>query len=281
MAIDRFDKETFEAALPKHKETGEPLWGYSGLIEREHTYFLDVRPGVKILIRSSLKSDDVAAESGKDSIRSWLADDDGKPLGNKVKSHVSRVNGWQRRMTEVLRELYKRAYEAGDCPTCGKPMSCFKTKKPGPNKGRLFFKCWQHGHFRWQGEEAKDYSEKKAAQEAPALELPTEEKIVDALNWLPTKTSRVDWMRKTVNNDEGFAVWALLKIFDYQTADEQASEHTYYHNKVGFSGVDAELLTSFAKQWLKKNRLSPKQMALLQKKIGKYSKQLVLHTCAA
>ena len=68
---------------------------------------------------------------------------------------------------------------------------------------------------------------------------------------------------------------ALIKIFEFQTADEQENEHTYNHNGVGFTGIDGQILTSFAKQLIKYKRLSDKQMDLLFKKMPKYWKQVL------
>jgi hypothetical protein len=78
-------------------------------------------------------------------------------------------------------------------------------------------------------------------------------------------------------------VWvtkAVVAIFNYQTADEQASEDTKHHNNVGFNGVDGRILSSFAKQINNfrpgkyRSPLSPKQMEIARRKIIKYSGQL-------
>lgn len=67
---------------------------------------------------------------------------------------------------------------------------------------------------------------------------------------------------------------SIVKIYEYQTADEQSTESTSHHNGVGFNGIDAPLLSSFAKQVLNGRTLSPKQMIYARKKIMKYSNQL-------
>lgn len=66
----------------------------------------------------------------------------------------------------------------------------------------------------------------------------------------------------------------ILAIFSFQTAEEQLVEGAVDDNGVGFSGVDAELLSSFAKQIQKKGSLSEKQMVYARKKIRKYWNQL-------
>lgn len=91
-----------------------------------------------------------------------------------------------------------------------------------------------------------------------------------------TKAARELWVRGQLATPQ-WAVWGLMTIFAYQTADEQSADTTAEHNDVGFTGVDASLLSSFAKQWQKKNYLSEKQVALLLKKMPKYAVQLISH----
>ena len=73
---------------------------------------------------------------------------------------------------------------------------------------------------------------------------------------------------------------ALMKIFANQTDDEQTSEETRLHNDLGFTGSDAKILSSFAKQFSRKGWLSDKQNAILMKKIGKYAGQLTKQAIA-
>ena len=71
-----------------------------------------------------------------------------------------------------------------------------------------------------------------------------------------------------------WAITGLLVIYDRQTADEKATDNTSENNSVGFSGVDAEFLSSLAKQVRAGRTLSPKQMSFLFKKMPKYWEQL-------
>lgn len=68
---------------------------------------------------------------------------------------------------------------------------------------------------------------------------------------------------------------ALLIIYDFQTEDEKVDDETKVYNNVGFSGVDAKILSSFAKQLHEKFYLSPKQMTLTRKKMRKYINQII------
>ena len=83
-----------------------------------------------------------------------------------------------------------------------------------------------------------------------------------------------DIIKNIVGSNDDQCKKALLKLYAYQTSDEQMIGTTRYINGVGFSGADADILTSFAKQLQKNNYLSPKQMNILRKKMTKYSKQL-------
>lgn len=69
---------------------------------------------------------------------------------------------------------------------------------------------------------------------------------------------------------------AVIAIFNKQTENEKEVESTNMRNNVGFTGADAKILTSFAKQLLKnKNRhLSDKQLAIAKRRIVKYAGQL-------
>ena len=58
--------------------------------------------------------------------------------------------------------------------------------------------------------------------------------------------------------------------------DEQISEDTHYNNGIGFTGCDAPILSSFAKQLLSRGFLTPKQKVYALKKMPKYHKQILV-----
>ena len=92
------------------------------------------------------------------------------------------------------------------------------------------------------------------------------------------------------NIKEGTWEWvarALEVIHDRQTADEQDTGATKHENSIGFNGLDASILSSFAvqvKKWKAtpiENRrypvpLSEKQLLIARNKMAKYSSQLEL-----
>lgn len=67
----------------------------------------------------------------------------------------------------------------------------------------------------------------------------------------------------------------LLRIFQLQTFAEQVVENTTDWNGVGFTGCDAEFLTSVAKQFIKNKSISENQFKFVQKTMKKYSGQLL------
>lgn len=93
-----------------------------------------------------------------------------------------------------------------------------------------------------------------------------------------TKIQIRDFLKNKLSTNELWAKRALIKIFEKQTADEQEAEYTKHANSVGFSGVDGEFFTSLAKQLIRKNYLTTKQMAYVFKRIPKYWKQILAIT---
>ena len=89
-----------------------------------------------------------------------------------------------------------------------------------------------------------------------------------------TKKELKDYIQKRLHEDTQ-AIRTLLMICKRQTPTELQAERTVLHNSIGFTGVDAAILTSFAKQYQTRNFLSPKQLVILKKKIVKYWQQVI------
>jgi len=85
----------------------------------------------------------------------------------------------------------------------------------------------------------------------------------------------VDSLKELIRTNDNAVIRGMLKIYQYQTNDEQMAERTEYKNSVGFSGVDAEIMSSFVKWYQNKNYLSPKQMEIARKKMVRYAGQLL------
>jgi len=90
-----------------------------------------------------------------------------------------------------------------------------------------------------------------------------------------TKANILSFVKNQLATNETWALRGLVRIYENQTADEQASEHTSHDNGVGFTGIDGNFMTSLAKQYQQRGSLSPKQMVFVFKKMPKYAGQLV------
>lgn len=95
------------------------------------------------------------------------------------------------------------------------------------------------------------------------------------------KTWTPDEIKTMIATNDKAVARALLALLDRQTADEQASQTTSHSNGQGFTGADAEILTSFAQQVQRGRTLSVKQLEIARRKLVKYAKQLALVANAA
>lgn len=85
----------------------------------------------------------------------------------------------------------------------------------------------------------------------------------------------VEYVKKQLATNSQWATRAIVKLYERQTADEQASQITRNVNGVGFNGTDAMILSSFAEQINRGRTLSAKQLAIAFRKLPKYSKQII------
>ncbi len=90
-----------------------------------------------------------------------------------------------------------------------------------------------------------------------------------------SKKDMIEQLRHRLASNDRWALRALMRIYQNQTADEQNSESTIERNGIGFTGPDAEILTSFARQYQRRGSLSPKQMIILRRRIPAYARQIV------
>jgi len=91
---------------------------------------------------------------------------------------------------------------------------------------------------------------------------------------IKTKKAKVQHIRTMLGTNLNWASKGAIRIFENQTADEQNVGDTVENNGIGFTGVDAGILSSFAKQIIKGRTMSLKQQAILFKKMPKYAGQL-------
>lgn len=83
------------------------------------------------------------------------------------------------------------------------------------------------------------------------------------------------YIKMMLGSNTDWAIRGMLKIYELQTIDEQATRTTHTLNSVGFSGCDAEIMSSLVTFYKRFNRLSDKQMKLAFKKMPRYHKQIL------
>jgi len=91
---------------------------------------------------------------------------------------------------------------------------------------------------------------------------------------IKSKKDQTAVIRTRLSSNVKWAARGVVRIFENQTHDEQNVEETRESNGIGFTGADANILSSFAKQVMKGRTMSAKQNAILLKKMPKYAGQL-------
>ena len=85
----------------------------------------------------------------------------------------------------------------------------------------------------------------------------------------------IDRVRELIVSRDDAAIKALLRIYEYQTAHEQAIEATVENNMVGFNHSDAKLMTALAKWYMSRKFFTPKQLARVKRAMPKYAGQIL------
>lgn len=90
-----------------------------------------------------------------------------------------------------------------------------------------------------------------------------------------TKTEALALLQIKLGADSKWAQRALLAIYRNQTEDEKTESSVKHNNGMGFRAVDSHILTSFANQLQTRGFLTPKQMAIVLRKMPVYARQLM------
>ncbi len=91
----------------------------------------------------------------------------------------------------------------------------------------------------------------------------------------PTKKALLAFLRVKLATDDRWILPALMRIFQNQTEDEQQNHETKDHNGIGFTGTDAEFLSSCAEAYRTRNWLSEKRMHYVRLHMPKYAGQIL------
>ena len=103
----------------------------------------------------------------------------------------------------------------------------------------------------------------------------SKQQILDA-----SKVAALDMIRQNIAESWQVAAWAIVVVYNNQTATEQMSRETIHHNGVGFSGPDARTLTWWANIIRTKGNhavYSPAVRQMLTNRVSKYARQILQH----
>lgn len=80
-----------------------------------------------------------------------------------------------------------------------------------------------------------------------------------------------------LQTDDKWLIRGLLRIYSFQTQNEQQVRATNLQNGVGFSAFDADFLSGIAERVLKdpQRPLTPNQINAVRKAMLKYARQLL------
>lgn len=81
-----------------------------------------------------------------------------------------------------------------------------------------------------------------------------------------------------LKKDKAYRHWVLLELHERQTKDERTARVTLWNNGVGFTTIDAPLLTNLAEQVRSGKKLSAKLERQILIRLPKYWRQFVATT---
>lgn len=203
MATEVFRKIDFEKALTATCSRLGKQFSRVGLVDGEEHYIIfikDVKQAntrIFVQVNSTVLRDGLAAATGDNSIRCWLTDAVGNPMGNKVQKYITRVAGWQDRLDVVLDTLVAMGEEIQWCNTCNTMEKVFVVKKDSPNKGRIFVKCECPDSFAWL-----DTTSDEDKSSKPVIAKP--QQVAQLAPKCPRCGSR---MAKRVRKSDGHPFW--------------------------------------------------------------------------
>lgn len=158
-----------------------------------------------------------------------------------------------------------------DCESC-KLFGSIKLRTDKLFKGKVvdIYKCPKHDEIVVRyGSDGPEYV---VVCDADGLRYSVAKMVID-MKGKPPKWNRELMLERLQRSDE-WTTNGLVAIYNRQTEDEKAAEFTKYDNGVGFSGADAEFLSSLARYYQIHGELSPGRMALARKCMMKYAGQL-------
>lgn len=89
-----------------------------------------------------------------------------------------------------------------------------------------------------------------------------------------TRVWTVEEVKREIETNDKALIRALLRVYSWQTSEEQKASVTIDHNNVGFNGADSYILSRLAEFHNRNHYLSTKQIAIARKRMPKYAKQI-------
>lgn len=85
----------------------------------------------------------------------------------------------------------------------------------------------------------------------------------------------IETVREKLATNQKWVEGAIVKLYEFQTAEEQQGEYTTKKNNIGFNAFDAKTLTYYAK-WIQSGKhLSGKYLGTAYKLMPKYAGQIL------
>ena len=81
--------------------------------------------------------------------------------------------------------------------------------------------------------------------------------------------------KSRLRKDIPYRHWAVLRLYEMQTYDEQEAQETKHYNEVGFSSGDAKDLSRIARKLINGHELLPKEERELVTRLQKYWRQFI------
>lgn len=222
MSIDRFDTERFEAALPKSKSQPDvSMWQFSGMHDGERMYHIYAGPFARVAIRSSIDSSGYAAESGQDSIRLWLeimTNAGAYQPVKKLDTWTTRVPGWEDRMVDKMRQLYRYGISVKRTIPDGQQ---FWFVKKGPNEGRPCSKnIREKKGFVWM-DEAEYSTPEPESDPFPTAMKSIEDKVVDTTEVEEEQVAKSEASEGNESGETGASILDQLNALANQKFEEK------------------------------------------------------------
>ncbi|MCJ7747900.1 MAG: DEAD/DEAH box helicase [Desulfobacterales bacterium] len=99
--------------------------------------------------------------------------------------------------------------------------------------------------------------------------------IACKITLIETRPATYKELSKLIDSSDEWAVGALVRLYQFQTRDEQQAHRTNHLNECGFNSFDAGVLSDIAEFYQNKGFLTPRQLAFIKNALKKYINQLL------